>query len=105
MPNPEQTKRRFMDQGVKIWQYLGKTFGVRPATIVGILIGCVVVVAIAVNSIHNSIEIDEIQKIFCNGQASVTDERNNELCQDLLRKLLEDPNEANVERLKEVVRP
>ena len=111
----EGRKRRFMDWCAKVWLYFGDSFGVRPVTIIGVTLGAIILTGLATYGAvtsstnrddieKNTLDISEVQDAFCNGQAPPNDAKNNKLCNDLLKQLLENPNEANVERLKEVVR-
>ena len=98
-------KRRFLDSCATVWLYVGERFRARPATIVGIVVGAILLTTILtytlVEQYSTNKQVDKVTAAFCNGPDNVMNEKR---CQELLRALLRNPDRKNAKRLKEIVR-
>lgn len=106
-PDEEIKQSWFMDRLSIAWLWLGHTFGVRPATVIGIVLGALIFASgITYNLVktdNNTKQLEQIQHSFCNGGAQYTpivEAR----CRDLLDQLLRNPAPEQIDRLKELVR-
>jgi hypothetical protein len=98
---------RLMDICARVWSYLGSVFGVRPATIISLLVGSILFAAGLTYTLVQQSEsrraIRQVQAAFCNGQDVNPSPRQIKLCQDLLAQLLKNPRPVEVTRLKKLI--
>lgn len=92
-----------MDWVAGIWAYVGTTFGVRPATVIGIMLGAVIFATALTYSLveqNNQAEaLGKLQNEVCNGQKPMTG-RNAKLCQDLFHQLVQNPRQQDIDHLR-----
>lgn len=97
--------KHFLDSCANVWLYVGEKFRARPATIIGVVVGAVLLVTILtytlVENYSTKKQVDQVTAAFCNGP---DDRINEERCQDLLRALLRNPDQESAQRLKEIVK-
>lgn len=96
-----------MDVASECWIWLGAQFRRRPLATLGVVIGCLLFVALGLYTYHEADQANkhaqEISRAFCNGRARKFTPEIRTNCRALLTQLLRDPSSEQVARLREIV--